>query len=613
MGALTSLMVSLHGLLMWQTRRTYPGFGRWTLGNLSLSLGLLFLCARGVVPDGVSVAGTNAGTFLAVLLFLEGTREFRGLPPRYWPATVLAGCSMLAQLYFLVGGNHVAARIVVASVCLGILELAMAATLLKGVLRCRKLPYWFTGSLFLANGIFNLTRGLVTCFRWGEVDLFASTLGTQVYFVGMVVTVLGWAFGFTMLTKDRLIDDLIDAQRRALDADTAKTEFLAHISHEIRTPLVGVIGLISLMVEGQLGEESRPDLQTARQSAEGLLEVVNQVLDLSKIEAGQMSLHVAPFDLSATLTRVVKLFEPQAAAKSTMLRLTYPWDAPLWFAGDEMRVRQIVSNFTSNAVKFTEGGTIDLGVALSPGRIKLWVRDTGAGMDPVILPRLFSKFSQANGSTAHHHGGTGLGLAISKQLAELMAGSVGVTSELGRGSTFWAELPLAPVEPTPMVAPRRDPARAALDGLRVLVVDDNITNRYFLVKLLESRGAVVDVACSGQEALLRYQQAEHAVVLMDCRMPEMDGYETARRIRRYEDGSGRHTPIIAATANAMPDERDRCRAAGMDDYLLKPIEPAVLFERIAKHISPTTRNRFSANRGGIARPPTTVRTPDARQ
>jgi signal transduction histidine kinase/FixJ family two-component response regulator len=379
---------------------------------------------------------------------------------------------------------------------------------------------------------------------------------------------------------------LAGATQRAEQANQAKTDFLAHMSHEIRTPLNGVIGLTELVADGPLTETKRPELSAALMSARTLLAIVNDVLDLAKIETGQLTVTEAPFDLHGTLRQIADVYGPQAAAKATDLRLASVEHAPRWLVGDEMRVRQIIANFTSNAVKFTAGGEIELGVSDDAG-VRIWVRDTGIGIAPETLPRLFSKFTQADASTAQQYGGTGLGLAISKQLAELMGGRTGAISSAGRGSTFWVELPLARAAPAAKLGVRTGGTSWNLAGTRVLIAEDNPINQHLLVRLLEKHGLIADVASNGREALARYQEAAYAAVLMDCQMPVMDGYEAARTIRQQEHGTSRHTPIIAITANVMSRERDRCRAAGMDDYLTKPVQPEELIGCLARYCAVT--------------------------
>jgi signal transduction histidine kinase len=275
-----------------------------------------------------------------------------------------------------------------------------AAMLAHGAGRGRRLGYWFTAVWFVTNGVFNLARGAVTYIQWPATDLFSPTLWNQVYFVGMVVSLIGWAFGFIMLTQDRLVTELIIAEQRAEQAREAKSDFLARMIHEIRTPLNGVIGMTGLVLDGPLTEDKRSDLELALQSAEVLLGIVNDILDLSKIEAGKLPITTAPFDLHNVLTQILALLEPQVATKSIKVRVAYPTDAPPWFSGDEMRVRQIIANFVSKAVKFTHEGEIELGVKQSESGVRIWVRDTGIGIERATLPILFSKFTQADVSIA---------------------------------------------------------------------------------------------------------------------------------------------------------------------------------------------------------------------
>jgi CheY-like chemotaxis protein len=265
---------------------------------------------------------------------------------------------------------------------------------------------------------------------------------------------------------------------------------------------------------------------------------------------------------------------------------------PRWFAGDEMRVRQIIGNFAANAVKFTEKGEIELGAMQSQSRVRIWVRDTGPGIAPEIIPTLFSRFAQADESVALRYGGTGLGLAIAKELAGLMRGKVGLASDVGRGSTFWAELPLAVAAPPAPLGGAAEGLPGNLAGLRALVAEDNTVNQLVLLRALERYGLTVDLVANGEEAVQRYESTEYAVILMDCRMPVLDGYEATRRIRRQERATGRRTPIIAITANAMTKDRELCEEAGMDDYLTKPIQPNELARCIARYaLAPDTEPR----------------------
>jgi signal transduction histidine kinase/ActR/RegA family two-component response regulator len=604
-GSIAALSISLLSVLLWGTRRTYPGFARWMLGNCCAGLSMAALALRGVVPDWLSIVVTNAAAFAGVVLLLEGNREFLHLSPVYTPARVLAGLSMAAQIYFFAIVDNLSIRILVSSFCIAVLTAASAVTLFRGVRTNRRLSFLFAGSFFMINAFCNFARGIAAWMAWPAPDLFAATLVNQVYFGGMTITVIGWAMGFILLTNDRLIEDLTlverhtaelnqelqaateqakAAARHAAEANRAKSDFLAYMGHEIRNPLSGVLVLSELILTGPLTEEKRGDVETLRGSAHSVLGILNDVLDLSKVEAGQMSIVAAPFNLETELTQIADLFWPQARAKSTLLHLAYPLDAPRWFEGDGPRVRQIISNFTSNAVKFTDNGEVVIEVEQKARHVRISVRDTGIGIAPGTLPLLFSKFIQAEPSARYR--GTGLGLAISKQLAELMGGSVGAESLEGRGSTFWVELPLNPVDgAVPRETRDCGPREVALAGSRVLLAEDNEFSQRVISKLLESHGMVVDVVACGRDAVARFEQTKYAVVLMDCQMPEMDGYEATRRIRAWETGRAVRTPVIAITAHSMANERNRCQTAGMDDYLVKPVTPAQLLECIATHLA----------------------------
>ena len=536
---------------------------------------------------------------------LEGTREFQGLSSTVWPARILAGLSLLAQIYFLVFVNELEARILVASICIGLLTTAGAMALFRGMGPGRRLGFLLAGSFFLLCAAFNFIRGIAT---WVEPtpDVFSSTLVNQFYFAGMAITMVGWGFGFVLLTKDRLVADLTATEHltaalnreleqsnervsaaayQSAQADQAKSEFLAYVGHEIRNPLSGVIVLSELLLDGPLTEEKRPDMETLQKTAGSLLGIVNDILDLSKIEAGAMSLTVAPFDLAIELAQIADLYSPQARARLTTLSVAYPAELPRWFHGDGARVHQIISNFTSNAVKFTDHGEIELRVEPHQNGVRISVCDTGSGIAPQALPLLFSKFVQADAYAPRSIRGTGLGLAISKQLAELMMGSVGATSEVGRGSTFWVDLPLEPIDHQEQLeVPREESRESDLAGVRVLLAEDNVFIQSVLVKLLERHGMAVDAVAKGREAVARYGQAKYDAVLMDCQMPEMNGYEATRKIRELERGHGRRTPVIAITARAMANDRNRCRAAGMDDYLVKPVPSGALVECITTHL-----------------------------
>lgn len=383
---------------------------------------------------------------------------------------------------------------------------------------------------------------------------------------------------------------LLEAKQEAERLAQTRTEFLANMSHEIRTPMNGVLGMLNLLKETPLSDEQRDLLGTAETSAKHLLEILNDILNLAKIEAGQMKLERTPTDLKQLVRETCDMARPQARLKGLLLREELPYDKELYAYADPTRLRQILLNLLSNAIKFTEQGEVVARlVCLSAGaeqfRLRFEVQDTGIGIPPEKQAQIFEPFHQADGSTTRKYGGTGLGLAISRKLVELMGGSMGVQSEVGKGSCFWFELTLSASEPPAHVQLEQEMRASeptALTGLRVLVAEDNYVNQKVIRRTLEKWGVVVEIAENGQEALEWLARAPFHLVLMDCQMPLMDGYEATRRIRAYEAPRGLHLPIIALTANALEGDREKCLECGMDDYLTKPINPDLLWDKLAQ-------------------------------
>jgi len=377
--------------------------------------------------------------------------------------------------------------------------------------------------------------------------------------------------------------DLESARDAANAANVLKTQFLANMSHEIRTPLNGVLAMAEVMSMGDLAEVQRERLGIIRQSGALLLAVLNDVLDLSKIEAGKLSLVKEDFDLAPTLNSTAGTFQVLAQGKGLDFRFQVSDEAKGWWRGDADRLRQIVGNLLSNAVKFTPQGSVEALVEVNAanGALRLVVRDSGVGIAPEKLPALFEKFTQADNSATRRFGGTGLGLAICRELTQMMGGSIDVESREGHGSTFTVELPLSRGQ-----AAGADEAQAAQDtgerNIRLLAAEDNPTNQQVLAAVMESLGIDIDIVGDGRQAVDAWRVGGYDLVLMDIQMPVMDGIDAAREIRAVEIAEQRkRTPIVALTANALTHQVDEYLAAGMDGHVAKPIEIAKLYEAIS--------------------------------
>lgn len=379
------------------------------------------------------------------------------------------------------------------------------------------------------------------------------------------------------------------AQTARLDAEAAnraKTNFLATLSHEIRTPLMSISGFTDLLArKGRLSVEQRRYVSLIRTANESLASIVNDILDFSKVEAGQLERQNRPFSLQALIHDTVAIVQPIAARKALRLKWTIDRGIPEWVEGDDSRLRQILLNLLNNAMKFTERGTVTVSATPMLGRdgrdlIQFAVSDTGIGISPEHRERLFKKFSQADGSIGRRFGGTGLGLAISKRLVELMGGSVGVDSEVGKGTTIWFTAPLAAAA-APDAKPKATAAAedANLCRGRILLVDDIETNREIVTAYLEDSGCDVVQAASGGEALRLLGQSAFDLVLMDIQMPNMDGV-TATRLIRQMKAPVRDIPVLAMTGNVLPRQIQSFINAGMNDHIGKPIERKKLYSKL---------------------------------
>jgi len=460
----------------------------------------------------------------------------------------------------------------------------------------------------LARPLALLEAGITSVRRGQLVPIQVSRTGDEIEYLGESFNRMIEALAASQeeirlhqeLLEERIrhrTEELERAMHGALNASQAKSEFLANMSHELRTPMNGLLGMLDLALDGGVGGEQKDQLETAQRCAYSLLALLNDILDLSKIEAGKMMLEKIPFDVRAVVEDCVKSQAAKAGQKKIDLRFETDPGPHAGLMGDPLRVRQIVANLLSNAIKFTDRGTVRVKLELSPpvdGRIKavIQVSDTGLGIAPDKLSSIFDKFTQADGSITRKYGGTGLGLAITRRLVEMHGGDVHVESQVGKGSTFRVTLPCesAPAETAISVPVQQETRGETLyqpAAMRLLLVEDNLVNQKVVLAILRKKGYHIEIANDGREALAKLELASYDLVLMDVQMPVLDGLETTRLIRR--EARWDRLPIVAMTAHAMNGDRERCLQAGMNAYISKPVQPAHLISTIERQLTSEDR------------------------
>jgi signal transduction histidine kinase/CheY-like chemotaxis protein len=425
-----------------------------------------------------------------------------------------------------------------------------------------------------------------------EIMILLIFIGTA---LAIALIVLAVSIVNRELSRRVAAESLSESNRKkAEQAALTQAQFLANMSHEIRTPLNGIIGVTDLALDTELTETQHKYLKIIRESGCGLLTIVNDILDFSKMDAGKLELEIIPFDLRQLIESQVELIAPRARQKDLGLRIQIDPDIPANLKGDPGRIAQVLLNLIGNAIKFTPKGSVIISVAMEERNgthvvLKFSVQDTGIGISKEAKEKLFRPFTQADGSTARKFGGTGLGLSICKRLTQLMNGSIGVESVKEQGSTFWFTCRVSTsAHSTIQICPVHRLATQKTETQnsgRILVVEDNAVNQILVLAQLKKLGFIGHAVANGREAIAALEHGPYHVILMDCQMPEMDGFEATVKIRELEASRGTHTPIIALTANALKEDEARCLHAGMDEYLAKPVKLDELADAIQRWLS----------------------------
>jgi signal transduction histidine kinase len=420
------------------------------VANLSAAAALLFLGLRGNVPDPVSIVGANICSLTSCALVVSGARRFRGKSGNWWPLYVVPPLTLAIVSYFRFVVNDSSVRIEVLSLYLTAFGVTGALEFFWGMRPGYRRSAGFTAAMM---ALFALGNGVRLVYVHTHLPMpFAPSALFAIFMIMTVLGIIGWSFGFFMINHDHLVKHLMEAQRRAAEADSAKSDFLANVSHEIRTPMNGVIGLTELLLETPLDATQRDYAETVRESGTSVLRLVNDLLDLSKIAAGKIEFEEAPFDPREAVEMTVELLSWKARHKGLRLLWEVEPDVPGTVVGDAGRLRQVLTNLIANALKFTSRGEVTIRVAVkeAPAALRFSVADTGPGIPPSEQARLFERFEQLKEAREN---GTGLGLAISKELAQRMGGEIGVISEEGKGSTFWFTAVFKESSPAPQERP----------------------------------------------------------------------------------------------------------------------------------------------------------------
>ena len=527
---------------------------------------------------------------------------------RHWRLLVVASCAAIGAGWGWLGltlfpiegaGYQVLSMMVVAVAVATVPALApfneaAAAFLLPAVVPVVARLALFGGGVWGATGALLC---VLMCFVWWSMLRYRAELAQSMQlryeieqseverttYVRSVETA-NRLFAQVVIEREQAEAELQKAKQAAEEANRAKGDFLAYTSHEIRTPLNAIIGLTRVVMESPLTTEQRDYLRRVRNAGDRLLSLINDLLDMSKIEAGKLEIEQVDFRLREVLDDTVQEQLVRATEKNLALQLEVADDVPDSLVGDPLRLRQVLVNLVNNAIKFTAQGSVTVRVSLQRNSgtscvVRVAVIDSGIGISPEKQATLFQRYAQADASTSRKFGGTGLGLSISKSLVDLMFGTIGLNSREGEGTEFFFELPFRIHSATPAAA---GTGAATLDTAvgrapKVLVAEDNEDNQLLIELLLKKKGADITIVANGKEALEQLDRTRFDLVLMDLEMPVMGGFDAVAALRQREKGTGRRVPVIALSAHALVGHRDKCLAAGMDDYLTKPIAPDMLY------------------------------------
>lgn len=439
---------------------------------------------------------------------------------------------------------------------------------------------------------------LVHDWRWLAVVMIAGYLGwglTSLWVPDVDwVKSVGYLFGFSAITigihcaRSRALIQMEELRLAAERASQAKTDLLANVSHEVRTPMNGVLGLSALLLDTDLDEKQKKMIAAVRESADALVGIVDEILDFSQLQKGQVELDTAPFDMRVLIDGVVELMQPRADAKGIRLESETPGMTSQRFLGDSGRIRQVLLNLVNNAIKFTDSGSVQVRGEVvdraEKARIRLSVRDTGVGIPEHLLDGIFTRYRRSNSGSNRSTAGNGLGLSISKQLVELMDGELGVSSTVDEGTCFWAEFDLGFGQDTTLRVIDTDGRSQVLirEGALVLVAEDDPTSRMVTEALLRKLSCEVDIATDGRQALEKAKANDYDIVFMDCHMPLIDGFQATKRIRQSPDKE--ELPIVALTASVAEEDRVRCLDAGMNDVVCKPVRTSMLAKALERWV-----------------------------